>query len=325
MHGLCRKKINGVDMEINLKQVQLLYNDGTYDLQMRAMWDEIFADEKKFADYYFSEVVKRNKTLVALYDGKLIGMIHLNPYMVNCCGMPKKVYYIVGVAVDRRYRGMGIMKHIMNKAIEDMKKEGCPFTFLMPENENYYSGIGFRKMIDTVSVSYFADELKDYISGEIITLEPLSEASDLGQVSARIELLQNSEYDIYTMCTREYLSDLIKQHKSLNGQVFTVRLNGNISGYFACDFYDNRANIENIRFFGGLKRHFFDCMYTFLEQSEYKELKITINKKYLDEYSASTRKNINKMYSKSHGYMIMFLDNNAVDIQKKIFSMDEIV
>ena len=80
---------------------RLKYFEGEPEVlaEVRQMWDEIFDDPEEFADYYFTEICKQNKILLAYKGDVLAGMIHLNPYEMQVEGKKELCYYIVGVAV----------------------------------------------------------------------------------------------------------------------------------------------------------------------------------------------------------------------------------
>ena len=89
---------------------RLKYFEGEPEVlaEVRQMWDEIFDDPEEFADYYFTEICKQNKILLAYKGDVLAGMIHLNPYEMQVEGKKELCYYIVGVAVKPEYREQGI-------------------------------------------------------------------------------------------------------------------------------------------------------------------------------------------------------------------------
>ena len=52
---------------------RLKYFEGEPEVlaEVRQMWDEIFDDPEEFADYYFTEICKQNKILLA-YKGDVL-------------------------------------------------------------------------------------------------------------------------------------------------------------------------------------------------------------------------------------------------------------
>lgn len=72
---------------------RLKYFEGEPEVlaEVRQMWDEIFDDPEEFADYYFTEICKQNKILLAYKGDVLAGMIHLNPYEMQVEGKKETV------------------------------------------------------------------------------------------------------------------------------------------------------------------------------------------------------------------------------------------
>ena len=56
---------------------RLKYFEGEPEVlaEVRQMWDEIFDDPEEFADYYFTEICKQNKILLAYKGDVLAGII----------------------------------------------------------------------------------------------------------------------------------------------------------------------------------------------------------------------------------------------------------
>ena len=49
----------------------------------RALWSQaFFEDSEEFDNYYFTEKIKENQILVKEEDGRIISMVHLNPYKI---------------------------------------------------------------------------------------------------------------------------------------------------------------------------------------------------------------------------------------------------
>ena len=61
---------------------------------------EAFPEDKDtlFVDYYYREKIKDNEIIVEEDEGKIITMIHLNPYIMKICNSEYNIDYIVAVA-----------------------------------------------------------------------------------------------------------------------------------------------------------------------------------------------------------------------------------
>ena len=205
------------------------------------MWDEIFDDPEEFADYYFTEICKQNKILLAYKGDVLAGMIHLNPYEMQVEGKKELCYYIVGVAVKPEYREQGIMHKMMQRVLADMKKDGRAFAFLMPEREEYYESLGFEKVFHTLELDIDIAELEDEnvvpddLSGEegyyTKNLKDLHEerADILEHLSGEVNEALAKKYRIYAHRTGQ-LPDLLATIPSADSKIFLAT--DGLNGYF---------------------------------------------------------------------------------------------
>lgn len=113
----------------------------------RALYEEVFVeDEKAFVAAYYQIKAVDNQILVAEDAGKIVSMLHRNPYTFWFRGKQVPADYIVAVATRREYRHRGLMRSLLTKALQDMEKEKYPFTFLMPADEAIYTPFDFRLM-----------------------------------------------------------------------------------------------------------------------------------------------------------------------------------
>lgn len=101
-------------------------------------------DTQKFVDYYYREKCRDNDILVMEDSGKIVSMVHANPFAVSFCKNVAKVHYIVAVATDQACRRLGYMRRLMQQILKDCCDRGEPFSFLMPANPAYYEPLGYR-------------------------------------------------------------------------------------------------------------------------------------------------------------------------------------
>lgn len=115
----------------------------------RELWQEAFPeDSESFADYYYEHKVKDNRILVKEEDGRIVSMLHLNPYMVQVKKQIYKLDYIVGVATAADCRKQGHMRDLLYAMLGDLYQEQTPFTFLMPADRRIYEPFDFTYIFD---------------------------------------------------------------------------------------------------------------------------------------------------------------------------------
>lgn len=113
----------------------------------RALYEEIFVeDEKAFVDAYYKIKASDNQILGVFEEGRLVSMLHRNPYRFRLRGELVRADYLVAVATRVAFRHRGMMRALLRRALSDMRAERMPFTFLMPADEAIYTPFDFRLM-----------------------------------------------------------------------------------------------------------------------------------------------------------------------------------
>ena len=177
----------------------------------RGLWEEAFPeDSRSFDDYYFGEKMKDNRVLDREEDGRIVSMIHRNPYRISMRGMERTCDYIVGVATAVSERHKGYMRSLMLPMLRDMYEEQMPFAFLMPARESLYLPYDFRYVFNQPRwvLSYSPD-----IRKTPCTAGPLAE--DLAE-------WQNAwlkrQYEVFAVRDAAYLERMEKELKSEDGE-----------------------------------------------------------------------------------------------------------
>ncbi len=111
----------------------------------RRLWEMMFPeDTARFLDYYYKEKTKDNRIVAIQADGDLRAMIHLNPYRLTAMGRMVSADYYIAVSTEEKYRHRGYMTTLLREAMEDGRKKGSPFAFLIPADPAIYEPFGFR-------------------------------------------------------------------------------------------------------------------------------------------------------------------------------------
>lgn len=207
------------------------------------MYQKIFDDPEQFAKYYFDEVYKTNKVLLAKEDQKILGMIHLNPYNIKTGNKTYRLNYIVAVAVWKEYRRQGIMAAMLKKCLNDMHKQKQPFTYLMPANRAYYEPFQFTFVMDWREslIHNVFENTQDAKLQESKIIKVKEE--DYGQIEEFLEQFMKS-YKIYTIPDKRYLKRLSKESQSGDGDLMAYYEKGQLKGVFAESFEEDEVYIR---------------------------------------------------------------------------------
>lgn len=218
--------------------MDLFYDDKNHREETYRMYQEIFADPKAFADYYFDTIYPKNKVLFAAEGEKIKGMIHLNPYRVM---VGKKVWnlsYIVAVAVWKEYRRQGIMASMLERVLNDIAKEGKPFTYLIPANKAYYEPFDFVYVMDWETEKCTGNE----VHSKQGFIRPI-QLEEYESVASYIEGFMNS-FGVHTVVDKHYMEQMELECRASDGHVMIWEVDGEIKGVFAAAVEDDTVYIR---------------------------------------------------------------------------------
>ncbi len=210
------------------------------------LWQDTFKDSEGFAEYYFKEKCKENRILTLGEDGKVLSMLHLNPYNISLSENLMEAFYIVGVATDKNYRRKGYMRIVLEKALRDMAAEGRPFTFLMPESTSYYTPFNFSRLYETVAIEYdsWDNNEKDNKDKEIklINIQDIHSSEYIQSIGRVME----GFYNMYAIRDAGYFSSLLKESKGEGGDVVFFKKDSKLIGYFSYYISGGKARINQL-------------------------------------------------------------------------------
>ncbi|MCI8514669.1 MAG: GNAT family N-acetyltransferase [Lachnospiraceae bacterium] len=195
----------------------------------RKLWEAVFPeDSERFLDAY-AEIRRDNRITVAEEKEEFLAMIHWNPFEI-CYGKignlenRTRVCYIVGVATRADVRRRGYMRELLVNGMREMRRDGQPFTFLMPADEAIYAPFGFRTV--------YEQSIQTGVKGVFCGQESVSEA-ELSLLAEMSEAILKEKYDVYCVRNPEYLSRLIREMASEDGRVIRLGSGEVPEGYCA--------------------------------------------------------------------------------------------
>lgn len=196
-------------------------------IRTRRLWEKIFTeDTPEFLDYYYSVKIKDNEIYVIEDGGEIVSMLHLNPYQMRIQDKIYQTHYIVAVATDERYRKRGLMRQLLNHAMQVMADRGEPFTFLMPAAEAIYKPFGFE---------FVYEQKRTHIAGECNmdeTLEVVNATEEDCKAIAEFanEFLQDN--DVVVWRNAKYYMTLLSELASEDGGIIVLKRDSKIQGIF---------------------------------------------------------------------------------------------
>lgn len=196
-------------------------------IRTRQFWEVIFKeDTSEFLDYYYSVKANDNEIYVIEDNGEIVSMLHLNPYQIRVKDKVYQTHYIVAVATDERYRHQGLMRELLNHAMQVMADRGEPFTFLMPAAEAIYKPFGFE---------FIYEQKREKVVGKRCvdeTLEIVTATENDRQMISDFANEFLKEYDVVTWRNEDYYKMILAEQVSENGGILVAKRDGKIEGVF---------------------------------------------------------------------------------------------
>lgn len=197
----------------------------------KTLWKEIFSeDTDKYLEYYNHQVVTHNEVYATESEGKIVSMLHLNPYSVHMGQKKAEVHFIVAVAVKEKYRRQGRMAAMLNGALNGLYEKREPFTFLTPVSEEIYLPFGFRTVAGKESLSVSPKEAARAEFAHGYCLKP-AEEKDLGAVSKFSSDILEKKCMVHVDRSLSYMRQCQKEQEAMNGGILLFYRKNKLAGY----------------------------------------------------------------------------------------------
>lgn len=195
----------------------------------RALYEEVFCeDTHAFVEYYYQNCAAENQIYTVSDQGRILAMLHLNPYLMRLGEWQGECNYIVAVATRKECRHQGLMTKLLQASAQEMYENKQPFAFLMPAAEAIYRPFGFRFIY-----SQRQARLKAAGTGRMPKDFWLKKAQeeDLRALSAFASQVL-APYRVVALHTEAYFSRLLKEQECQDGEIMLIMRGKEICGYF---------------------------------------------------------------------------------------------
>lgn len=238
-------------------EVITLHNEEV--MATRALYEEVFTQyTKKFFDYYYENKASDN-TVFAVKQEELLAMLQLTPYSaairrnpplpganrLPCMADVVRVdtFLMTGIATKEAYRGRGYMKRVMESALSYQYKMKTPFTFVASEDTELFQKFGFHAIYDKEEHELNKDLISEQLlyramEGETVSLNPSNitlsvvDKSELLTLAHFVNACLCRQYGLFVIRSAVYYELLQKEMISQGGNIFVMKENQKLIGYF---------------------------------------------------------------------------------------------
>lgn len=109
------------------------------------LWRKSFSDEDELStNFYFMHLYHKDNTYLLKNNGLLVSMLQIVPYTICLDNKLEPAYFILGVATNKAYQGLGLMKKLMNYVLALPKYRDTKLMLQAYHPELYYQ-FGFHE------------------------------------------------------------------------------------------------------------------------------------------------------------------------------------
>lgn len=130
--------------------------------ELKALWQEVFQEEKAYLDAFFIKLFKEENALIYEEDDQIVAALHMIPYTMMTDGVEHRLLYLYAIGTMPGYRGRGYAGAITREALRIAEDRGYSGAFLVPAEESlfrWYEGMGFETVFQKTQMRMDAEEL----------------------------------------------------------------------------------------------------------------------------------------------------------------------
>ncbi|WP_455542323.1 GNAT family N-acetyltransferase [Intestinibacter sp.] len=196
--------------------------------QVVSLWNYCFEDGEDFVKYYFENVYGENNTIIIEENDKVLSALQLNKYRINLRNTDYDVSYVVGVSSKPEVRGLGYMKKLMIRTLEELYKSGEIVSLLMAIDYRLYKRYGFDHCYDQIQYNIRTDELSGFRLTSRLRKANFEDAKILADIYSKAMKSLNG----YAVRDEIYFKRFIKEVESENGYVYIDEENKSYIAYY---------------------------------------------------------------------------------------------
>ena len=196
--------------------------------EVKELWRLCFDDSEAFTELYFRMRYSEKVNIAIREGGRVVSALQMLPYPMTFCNRTVPTSYVSGACTHPDFREKGLMRRLLAKAFETMRREGVVFSTLIPAEPwlfGYYAHAGyasvFRYSVQELALPQKAPRLPE------ISVEPVSCFQEDVYAYLNRKL---SERPCCIQHTAEDFRVIIEDLKLGDGWLFAAKRYGTVTG-----------------------------------------------------------------------------------------------
>jgi len=208
------------------------------------LWAYCFESHEPFFSWYFANYYRIENTLGGYEQGKLLSCLQLIPYQIFLRGQVLPTSYIVGLATYPEARRSGIIRGLLQSALEVMRERGHYINILMPFQAGFYYPFQWELCYHHYKYLISLTDLRDVSEswGDLSLVQSRTEINQLQQVYEMF-MQDKHGYIVRQEMNWRYLLEEIWGEK---GHIYLLKDKGEPQGYIIYILRNDRIIVREM-------------------------------------------------------------------------------
>jgi len=217
-----------------------------HDPTVRLLWAYCFESHEPFYSWYFREYYRRENTLGALENGKLLSCLQLIPYKIFLRGKVFNTSYIVGVASLPEARRGGLVGQLLKASLEEMDKREQAVSLLMPFKGQFYYPYQWSFCYYHYKYTIPLEELKS-VAKTYGCFLPVQDKKEIPQLNKVYNIFVGGKNG-YILRSSENWRLLLEEHLGEKGYTYLLQEADSPQGYILYYLKDNKFIVREMAY-----------------------------------------------------------------------------
>ncbi len=207
---------------------------------LKHIWSVCFGDPEEYIRLFFNHRFAPEETLVYRDGGRPVSVVYMLPLQIRAKHQLKSSHYIYAAATLPDYRGRGLMRELLERAVVVARQRGEAYSVLVPGEKtlfDYYAKIGYRTVF--------------YMKHLLLSVSEMRKGSVLPRITADAAvMIQAAErcfarHEYIAIWDRGALEYLLRETVAQGGAVLGF-VGDNGLGYAVLVPQENRVTVKEI-------------------------------------------------------------------------------
>lgn len=195
------------------------------------LYMEVFDDEPEEIREIYPWLVRNNRIVVKKDAGAIVAMVQIVPRSCRLFGSKLILPYMFAVSTKKEYRGMGLMRELLERSLVKLASERVPMVHLVPAVEHVYEKFGFMFIADGPKEELQICNPERAVSVSHLNFESPNSDTSCAILAKKTSDWQDRHFSLAKIEKSSYYKDMDRIYRSYGGGISVLMEQGEMVGY----------------------------------------------------------------------------------------------